>query len=355
MNILVVYAHHDANSFVHALLERAQRTLTAQGHEAVVSDLHAMHFKAVADDADFTTASPPGGAATDYQSRQRIASRDDGYAPDIVAEHDKLVRADAVIFLFPYYWFHAPAILKGWFDRVLAYDRIYSNDHPVIGAYGRGGLAGKRALIGVTLGAPEPSDGAVPSRHSERFEAIQNGVLAYAGFDVMAPFYAWSVAHVGDARRSTYLDRWEARVHGLFTDAPELAAGDGPTPQPPALRDRVRNHGDRVLPYGNDRAIAGAAAVERLRARPGQAQALIDRLSPLVAAASPDRANRIYAVLRARDDPDEVWLIQTYDDSAAWDRHAAAAPFDRILVDIAELLAEKALVVPLLPITAKGL
>ncbi|WP_438391760.1 NAD(P)H-dependent oxidoreductase [Caballeronia sp. DA-9] len=356
-NVLIVYAHHDSNSFAKAMLDRAVKAFAQQGYDTRVSDLHAMAFKAVADDADFTEPRPKGGpgSGTDYQSRQRAASIDGGYSPDILAELDKLAWADAVIFLFPYYWFHVPAILKGWFDRVFAYGRVYSNDHPEIGAYGRGGLKGKRALIGTTFGAPEPRQGAVPSRHSERFEAIQNGVLAYAGFDVRAPFYAWAVAHVGSERRAQYLDAWERRVLGLFADKPELRAADGPTPQPAVLLGRVRAPGEQVVPYGGDRALAGFAAVERLRAKPGKAEALVQKLKPLVAAASADGGTRIYALLRARDDADEIWLIQTFDDAATGKQHADTAPFATILDEIAPLLAEPAYIVPLIPLLAKGL
>jgi putative NADPH-quinone reductase/quinol monooxygenase YgiN len=356
-NILIVYAHHDLNSFAKAMLDRTVETLARQGYATRVSDLHAMAFKAVADDADFIEPRPGGGpgSGTDYQSRQRVASIEGGYAPDILDELDKLTWADAVVFLFPLYWFHVPAILKGWFDRVFAYDRVYSNDHPDIGGYRRGGLTGKRALIGTTFGAPEPREGAVPSRHSERFESIQNGVLAYAGFDVMAPFYAWSVAHVGSDRRAEYLDAWESRVLGLFADTPELRAADGPTPQPTVLLGRVREPREQVWPYGGDRALAGFVAVERLRAKPGQAEALVQKLKPLVAAASADGGTRIYALLRSRDDTDEIWLIQTFDDVAAAEQHANAQPFATILNEIAPLLAEPACIVPLIPLLAKGL
>ena len=34
-------------------------------------------------------------------------------------EMDKLARADLVIFQFPMFWSSAPAILKGWWDKVL--------------------------------------------------------------------------------------------------------------------------------------------------------------------------------------------------------------------------------------------
>ncbi|ONN64953.1 NAD(P)H-dependent oxidoreductase [Herbaspirillum sp. VT-16-41] len=356
-NILIVYAHHDSNSFAKAMLDRSLKALSRQGYNIKVSDLHAAKFKAIADDADFLSARPNGGpgSGTDYQSRQRIASLDGSYAPDILEELDKLAWADAVVFLFPLYWFNAPAILKGWFDRVFAYDRVYSNDHRDIGAYGRGGLSGKRALIGTTLGAPEPAQGAVPSRHSERLESIQNGVLAYAGFDVMPPFYAWSVAHVSSERRAEYLDLWEGRVLGLFSDVPELHAADGPTPQPAVLLGRLRTPGEKVWSYGGDRGIAGFAAIEQLKAKPGQAEALIKKLEPLVKAASLDSGTRIYALLRSVDDANVIWLIQTFDDIASRDKHVNAEPFSTILDEISPLLAAPPYIVSLHPLVSKGL
>lgn len=75
-NVLIVYAHHDPNSFAKAMLDRTVETLARQGYATRVSDLHAMAFKAVADDADFIEPHPGGGpgSGTDYQSRQRVAS-----------------------------------------------------------------------------------------------------------------------------------------------------------------------------------------------------------------------------------------------------------------------------------------
>ncbi|WP_197461669.1 NAD(P)H-dependent oxidoreductase, partial [Acetobacter malorum] len=306
---------------------------------------------------DFIMPRPSGGpgSGTDYQSRQRVASINAGYTSDILDELNKLAWADAVIFLFPLYWFHVPAILKGWFDRVFAYDRIYSNEHPSIGAYGRGRLKGKRALIGTTLGASEPRQGAVPSRQSERFEAIQNGLLAYAGFDVMPPFYAWSVAHVSSGRRVDYLNAWKKRVLGLFTETPELLAADGPSPQPSALRGRVRTPDEKIWPYGGDQTIAGFAVVRILKAKPGQAPALLQKLKPLVTAASADDEIRIYALLNSLDNKDDIWMIQTFDDMDADKRDASIASFSTLLDEIVPLLAKPPEVIPLTPKLAKGL
>lgn len=39
-------------------------------------------------------------------------------APDVAAEHARLDRADALVLVFPIYWWSFPALLKGWIDRV---------------------------------------------------------------------------------------------------------------------------------------------------------------------------------------------------------------------------------------------
>lgn len=357
MNVFIVYAHHDTNSFARAMLDRALLALADEGHEARVSDLNAMKFKAVTDDDDFMAPRQDGGpgSGTDYQNRQRAASKDGGYSQDILDEVEKLRWADAVIFLFPYYYFHFPAILKGWTDRVFAYDLFYSNDNPEVGDYGRGGLAGKRALLGVTFGAPRPPQGAGPSRHFERIEAIQSGALNYVGLDAMAPFVAWAVAHVSHEQRVAYLHDWDARVRGLFTEEPELRAADGPTPPPELLLGRLRRPGDKVRAYGGDKAIAGAVLVAKLKAAEGKADELVRTLEPFVAAAVRERATRVYTLLRSPQKADEIWLIEAYDDAEAQRRHAEAEPFRTVVDQIDGLLAEPPVLTPLVPHLSKGI
>ena len=53
MNVLIVYAHHEAQSFNAALLARSVEVLTARGHEVRISDLYAMRFDPVATADDF--------------------------------------------------------------------------------------------------------------------------------------------------------------------------------------------------------------------------------------------------------------------------------------------------------------
>jgi NAD(P)H dehydrogenase (quinone) len=53
MNVLIVYAHPDPHSFNAAMRDVAVDTLTEAGNSVQVSDLYALHFKAVLDAHDF--------------------------------------------------------------------------------------------------------------------------------------------------------------------------------------------------------------------------------------------------------------------------------------------------------------
>lgn len=57
------------------------------------------------------------------------------FAIDIDAEQAALARADIVVWQHPLYWYSAPALLKHWFDKVLAYGWAYGD--------GRHALRGK--------------------------------------------------------------------------------------------------------------------------------------------------------------------------------------------------------------------
>src|SRR6185436_1485780 len=44
---------------------------------------------------------------------------------DILTEHEKIEKADCIIFLYPVWWSDCPAKLKGWFDRVYSVGYAY--------------------------------------------------------------------------------------------------------------------------------------------------------------------------------------------------------------------------------------
>ncbi len=102
MRVLVLYAHPLPKSF-HASLHRlVVETLREHGHEVDDCDLYAEGFDPV------LSAEERSGYHEVPQNRLPVA----GYV-------ERLMRAEALVLCFPTWTFGAPAILKGFFDRVL--------------------------------------------------------------------------------------------------------------------------------------------------------------------------------------------------------------------------------------------
>ena len=214
--MFIVHAHAEPKSFNGALTRLAQATLEEAGHDVRVSDLYAMKFDPVSDRRNFTTTKD--AAYFKQQVEEQHASKVSGFAPDIEAEMEKLDWCDALIMQFPLWWFSIPAILKGWVDRVLAMGRIYG-----LGKwYDNGVFKGKRAMLSLTTGGPEPmysEKGLNGNIHDILFH-INHGMLRFVGFDVLEPCIAWSVAHVGDEQRRAYLEAYRRRLLTFWEQEP---------------------------------------------------------------------------------------------------------------------------------------
>jgi putative NADPH-quinone reductase len=75
--------------------------LTQQGHEVTIEDLYRDSFNPVLSENERAT----------YYSKHYDSS-------DVQKQVERLVNAQALVLLFPTWWFGFPAMLKGWFDRV---------------------------------------------------------------------------------------------------------------------------------------------------------------------------------------------------------------------------------------------
>jgi putative NADPH-quinone reductase len=136
MNVLLVTAHPLPDSLCAALAERSAVALAEAGHKVVREDLYAQAF-------------PP--ALTGAERASYYAS---AYATDAIAgQVERLLAADAIVLVFPTWWFGFPAILKGWFDRVwgpgIAYDHAddLGSIKPRLGKL-------RRVLAVTSLGSP---------------------------------------------------------------------------------------------------------------------------------------------------------------------------------------------------------
>jgi NAD(P)H dehydrogenase (quinone) len=227
MRVFIVHAHPEPKSFNGAMTNAAQEALRAAGHSIVVSDLYAMSFNPVSGRHNFTVVRNP-----DYyrqQDEEALAATQDGFAPEIQAEMDKLFWCDALILQFPLWWFGLPAILKGWVDRVFASGgRIYGGGK----WYDRGVFSGKRAMCSVTIGGPPPiySERGLNGPISTILYPINHGMLYFTGFTVIEPFVVHAPARLNAEERAAWLARHQERVLGLMTaptiDYPKLSEFD---------------------------------------------------------------------------------------------------------------------------------
>ncbi|KOY00737.1 MULTISPECIES: NAD(P)H-dependent oxidoreductase [Pseudomonas] len=216
MNVLILHAHPEPQSFTNALRDQAVQTLQAQGHAVQVSDLYAMNWNPVASAEDFSDRDNPDYLV--YALEQRLGVKTKSLAPDIQQELDKLLWADLLILNFPIYWFSMPAILKGWIDRVLVSGVCYGGKR----FYDQGGLAGKKALVTVTLGGREHMFGedAIHGPLEDMLRPLLRGTLAYVGLDVLPPFVAWHVPYISAEARGQFLLDYQRRLENLHQDSP---------------------------------------------------------------------------------------------------------------------------------------
>ena len=224
MKVLMVYAHPEPQSLNGSLKNLAVETLRQEGHEVQVSDLYAIHWKAVADEADFTALQHP--ERLNYSSESRHALHSGTQAPDIAAEQAKLLWADAVIFQFPLWWFSVPAILKGWFERVYAYGFGYGVGQHGGGRwgdrYGEGTLKGRRALLSVTMGGREPQYGprGVNGPIEDLLFHVHHGMLFYPGMEVLPPFLVYESRGIDAVGYDQLAQAYRERLRRLFSDEP---------------------------------------------------------------------------------------------------------------------------------------
>lgn len=102
MHVLVVYCHPVETSFASALHQEVVRNLVAAGHTVDDCDLYAENFNPV------------------MSREERLGYHDvpANRAP-MAGYIERLNRAEAVVFCFPTWCFGLPAMLKGFFDRLL--------------------------------------------------------------------------------------------------------------------------------------------------------------------------------------------------------------------------------------------
>ncbi len=214
MNALLVYAHPEPTSFTYALMEVAREALRGAGHSVEVSDLYGEGFNPVAGRHDFTSMHDAG--RFHYQSEQAHAHATGGFAPDLVREQQRVLKADLIIWLYPIWWGGVPAILKGWFDRVMAFGFAYADGR----RYDSGFFKDKTGMLCLTTGGTVErfSAGNVYGPIEQVLYPTQHLMVEYLGMRSYPPFVAYAAPRIDAAGREAYLQQWRVRVLQVAAD-----------------------------------------------------------------------------------------------------------------------------------------
>jgi NAD(P)H dehydrogenase (quinone) len=133
LHCYIIYAHPSKNSFTHSVLQSFIAGLTESNHTCEIGDLYQMNFNPVMD-------------ISQYEREVRITQTQ--VPQDVKTEHEKIQKAEALIFVYPNWWSDCPAILKGWFDKIWSYGFAYEYVDNVRHSY----VKPRNALIICTAG-----------------------------------------------------------------------------------------------------------------------------------------------------------------------------------------------------------
>jgi NAD(P)H dehydrogenase (quinone) len=102
MRVLLIYCHPVEGSYCSALRDRTLETLQSSGHEVRLIDLYQEGFDPVLSALE----------------RERYLSDTSANVRGVQAHVDALRWAEGMIFVYPTWFYGAPAMLKGWLERV---------------------------------------------------------------------------------------------------------------------------------------------------------------------------------------------------------------------------------------------
>ncbi|MET3496403.1 NAD(P)H-dependent oxidoreductase [Variovorax boronicumulans] len=165
MHALIVVSHPDSKSLTHAIARSFAAGVEESGdHTTEIADIAAEGF-------------------------QPAFNRDDRFAyllqaplpSDIAREQERIDRADALVLVYPVYWWSFPGQLKGWIDRVFSNGWAY--DEAPDGTLGK--RLGRLAVHLVGIGG---ADGGTYARHGydkAMRTQIDHGIFDFCGARVV--------------------------------------------------------------------------------------------------------------------------------------------------------------------------
>ncbi|PSL18212.1 NAD(P)H-dependent oxidoreductase [Shimia abyssi] len=244
---LIVLAHPNRASFNGAWAEATATACEALGHEVIWSDLVALGFDAVEGAGHYN-----GAAAFDPLKAQEMAAQQGSVPTDVAREIAKIQQADRIVFHFPMWWFAPPAVLKGWFDRVLMHGALHTVDE----RFDRGRCRGKAALFCVTTGATDIESG--PDGKEGNVDMLlwpTAYTLRYLGMAVLEPVVVHGVHGYHEGAGKAAL---EQRLAGVLGGQADVMSG---------FDAHVRMRFNADVDFDEDGRLRGASVTPFIRPR----------------------------------------------------------------------------------------
>lgn len=165
MHALIVVSHPDPQSLTHAVAHSFAEGVKESGHHTTeLADIAAEGFQAAFNPAD-------RAAFLLHASAQ----------PDVLREQERIDRSDALVVVYPVYWWSFPGQLKGWIDRVFSNGWAYAETP-------EGAIEKRLGRLAVHLIGIGGADAGTYARHGydkAMRTQIDHGIFDYCGAKVV--------------------------------------------------------------------------------------------------------------------------------------------------------------------------
>lgn len=129
------------------------------------------------------------------------------YRFDIEAEQSALLKADTIVFQFPFSWYSVPGLMKLWIDQVFVHGFAHGSTAK---------LGGKKLIVSFTTGAPEAlyqKEGFFQHTVEDYLPQFET-TAALCGLDYQGAVYTCGIGYTSrDNEEAINAQREEAKKH----------------------------------------------------------------------------------------------------------------------------------------------
>lgn len=204
MHALIVVAHPDPRSLTHGVAAHLAEgiTLADAGHSLEIADLTVEGFDPRFNAADIA-----------------LHLRNEAVPADVAAEQTRVDRADALVLVYPVYWWSMPGLLKGWIDRVFTNGWAYDDRSDA----GLVKLLGRLPVHLVGLGGADAGTYARRGYFGAMKTQIDHGIFDYCGAPVVT---SELLLETGEDHATAHLEAARAIGRNLFKVSGRSKAAD---------------------------------------------------------------------------------------------------------------------------------